>query len=801
MKTDQGEYNLNSVITEREIKVLQFDQVRQQLALLTNSPLAEKKAMEIAPSSDFDKVYDLQNKTSEGRLLCRRNLFSPSRVVDIEPYLSRADKGSLLAGYELAAVMIFLKAVKRWVVFFKDSDHRDLFPLLSEMAGQLDNCPSLASALEKSLDEEGNILDSASTLLSSLRRQKISLQNKIRDKLDEYLKNSNYRRYLQDNLVTIRGERFVLPVKQEYRQNVKGIVHDQSASGATLFIEPLPVVQMQNEVTSLQRQEEQEIERILYQLTSDVGSHLSPLSVNQIVYAELDLAVAKGKLSLSGEGIQPDLKSDIKYFIKLVDAFHPLLEGERVPLSVDLGEEVQTLVLTGPNTGGKTVALKTIGLLIIMAQCGLHIPAAKATALSVFKSIRADIGDEQSIAQSLSTFSGHMRNIIETVEAAKPGSLVLLDELGAGTDPSEGSALAMAILDELTVKGAITVATTHVNELKLFAQVQELMQNAAMEFDPETLSPTYRLLQGVPGQSNAFYIAERLGLAPVVIEKAKSFVHRSHDQVESVIASLVEDQQRYERDSRKAAMDRSRAEVVMEELEKEKELLRARRDDILGEAREEARQILRDAKDSADRLLKELRNMKADGAELSLARAEQLRRDINTARIETGSLGYDDKEAIGLRERDLTIGLQVYVPSLRQKGEVISFSKDEAHLQVGPIKVQLPLEELQKLDVNKKDEKKGKDYKGGYSVSKDLTVSSSIDLRGLNFDEARPLVDKLFDNALWAGLKRVDLIHGKGTGKLKKALQEYLKDHSLVESYRSGLPGEGGDGVTVVRIK
>ena len=792
---------MSSVITEREVKVLQFDQIRQRLAQLTSTPLAEKKAMEITPSSDYSEVLEAQNKTSEGRLLCRKNLFLPSRVVDIEPYIFRADKGSLLAGNELSAVMLFLKAAKRWVVFFKDSDNRDLFPLLSEMAGQLNTCPSLASALERSIDEDGNVLDGASSLLSSLRRQKLSLQNKIRDKLDEYLRNSNFRRYLQDNLVTIRGDRFVLPVKQEYRQNVQGVVHDQSASGATLFIEPLPVVQMQNDLITLQRQEEQEIERILYQLASDVASFKPELTANQVVYTELDLTVAKGKFSLTGECNQPELKNESNYTIKLIDAFHPLLEGEKIPLSVELGEKVRTLVLTGPNTGGKTVALKTIGLLIIMSQCGFHIPAAKETSISVFKKIRADIGDEQSIAQSLSTFSGHMKNIIETVENARPGSLVLLDELGAGTDPSEGAALAMAILDELTVQGALTVATTHINELKLFAQVQELMQNAAMEFNPDTLTPTYKLLQGVPGQSNAFYIAERLGLGPNVIEKAKNFVHRSHDQVESVIASLVEDQQRYERDSRKAALDRNRAEVMMEELEKEKTLLRARRDDILNEAREEARQILKGAKDSADRLLKELRSMKAEGAELSLARAEQLRRDINTIYSGANYFDREGKDAIAIRAEDLSIGLQVYVPSLRQKGEIIAFSKDEAHLQVGSIKVQLPLEDLQKLDEKYKDKKKGSDHKGGYSVEKDLSITSSIDLRGLNFGEARPLVEKLIDDALLAGLKRIDLIHGKGTGKLKKALQDYLKGHALVDDYRSGAPAEGGDGVTVVRIK
>ncbi len=795
-----------AVVTSRELKILEFESIREMLAAMTVSPMAKEKAGSLEPSGSHDAVLRMQQETGEGRLLCSKNAFNPSVVEDIKPFLERSLKGAMLSGAELVAVMRFLKAAGRWKVFFKNRDHAELYPLMAELGAKIDACSDLLKALELSLDEEGAVLDSASAALASLRRKKLSYQDRIREKLDQYLRSSTYRRYLQDALVTIRGGRYVLPVKQEYRQNLEGVVHDQSSSGATVFIEPLPVVEMQNTLASVQKQEEEEIEKILIQLSGRVAQAENGLMQNRELYTELDFIVARGRLSLKMKGSEPRLLDQSEQEVYLDNAVHPLLEGHKVPLQVELGGEVRTLVVTGPNTGGKTVSLKTIGLLAIMAQSGLHLPAGRDTKLSVFKQIRADIGDEQSIVQSLSTFSGHMKNIISIVEEAGSGSLVFFDELGAGTDPTEGAALAMAILEELTGKGTLTVATTHINELKLFAQVQDNMQNAAMEFDLETLAPTYRLLQGVPGQSNAFHIAGRLGLPDDVLEKAKSYMHRSHDQVESIIASLVEDQQRYSRDSRQAELERSRAESLMSELEKERELLRARRDDILKQARDEARQIVRRTKSSADQIIKELQDLKKTGSDQAQARAEQIRSQIHEMRKETET-GADEDEPEGppLKEEDLTVGQTVYINSIKQRGEVTGFSRDEATVQVGSIKVNLPVSELrwirEHLDKGPKKEEGKPAVAGSYSIDKEPPASSSIDLRGLTLEEAVPLVEKHLDNSIWAGLKQVDLIHGKGTGKLKHGLREYLKNHKVVSSFRAGEPGEGGEGVTVVELK
>jgi len=793
---------LVDVITEREINILEFDQIRYLLAEMTASPMGRSYAVGLIPGAEFQEVHEKLKETGEGKLLCAKNAFIPARVEDIGPLLNRARKGAMLSGTELAAVMNFIKAVRQWQSFFKHDENTELYPLMAAQVSHFYTCADLLNALVRSVDQDGNVLDSASDALNSVRRKKQSLQGKIRDKLDEYMRSGHYRRYLQEALVTIRGGRYVLPVKQEYKQHLDGVVHDQSASGATIFVEPMPVVQMQNELTALNRREEQEIERILLQLSTQAADAGDDLLRNIEIYGNLDFIVARGRLSLDMNAREPVLINTEVPFFQFYDAVHPLLPGERVPLTVELGEHARTLVVTGPNTGGKTVALKTIGLLAVMAQCGLYLPAGKDTKLPVFNKIRADIGDEQSIIQSLSTFSGHMRNIIAIIEEAGTGSLVLFDELGAGTDPSEGSALAMAILDELTRKGALTVATTHINELKLFAQVQENMQNAAMEFDLDTLEPTYRLLQGVPGQSNAIHVAGRLGLSVNVLKKARSFLHRSHEQVEEVIARLVEDQQRYSRDSRQAARERSRAEQLMEELEEERRLLRARRDDILREAREEARRLVKKTKGTADEMIKELRSAKQEETEQARARAEDIRRQINLMREEIEP-EYEETEFEGLPEEELYVGREVYIHSLKQKGEIIALSTGEAQVQVGPLKATLPVHELRKVEEKseKKEAPADKMQSVSYSVDKDLAVSNAVDLRGTTLDEAKPLVDKLIDNALWAGLNQVSLIHGKGTGKLKQGLRAYLKEHGLVRSYRSGDASEGGDGVTVVEIK
>ncbi len=791
------------VIRSREIAILEFDRIRQDLATLTVSPMGLSKVSELEPLADLALVKIRQKETGEARLLCARSTFAPAAVEDITPLLSRAAKGALLYGADLARVKVFIRAARRWPQFFREGDYLELYPLLAEQATLIKPAVELGSQLEKAIDEDGNILDSASPELASIRAKKQNLQNKIRDKLEDYIRSSKYRRYLQEALVTIRSGRYVLPVKQEYRQQLDGVVHDQSASGATLFIEPLPVVRMQNDLVSLQRQEEQEIEKILYRLSSLVAAAEADLTQNIVLYGELDFIIARGRLSLKLSGVEPLLlEADASSEIYLINALHPLLPGEKIPLTVRIDEQVSTLVITGPNTGGKTVTLKTIGLLSVMAQSGLHIPAEQGTRLTVFNRIRADIGDEQSIAQSLSTFSGHMKNIIDILEAAGSHSLVLFDELGAGTDPSEGAALAMAVLSELTARGVLTVATTHINELKLFAQAQERMQNASMEFDPNTLSPTYRLLQGVPGQSNALHIAEQLGLDKSLLDNARTFLHRTHDQVESVIASLVEDQQRYQRDSRQAAIDRSRAEVILSDLENDRELLKARREDILQQAREEARLLLRSTKSTAEQLLKELKAIKSEQSAGSDLHIERIRQDLGQLRRDVDGSEESDYDEEGLTAEDLAVGELVFIPSIKQKGEVISIAGDEVLVQVGSIKVNLTPRDLRwEKSSQQRPKKKQLSTGGGYSVDKDLAISSSVDLRGLNFDEAQPLVDKLLDNALWAGLNRVDLIHGKGTGKLKEALRGYLQTHPLVGKLRSGNPAEGGEGVTVVDLK
>ncbi|MEW5785381.1 MAG: endonuclease MutS2 [Bacillota bacterium] len=787
---------MNGIITEREIKVLEFDQIRQRLASLTATPPARRQALDLLPSADVATVERLQRETDEGRLLGARGAFSPPAAADIEPYVLRADKGGVLSGAELAAVALFLKGVHRWRQFMKSEAQRDLYPLLAGLVAGLDGSPGLARDLERSIDPEGAVLDGASALLTALRRQQRVFQERIREKLDSYLRNTGFRRYLQEAIVTIRGGRFVLPVKQEYRHRVEGVLHDQSASGATLFIEPLPVVQLQNQLTVVTNQAEREIERIFSELSAAVAAARDQLLQDRALYTELDLIAARGRLSLEQKGVAPQIIREGKPRLHLAQARHPLLPGSVVPLNIRLGDDHRVLIITGPNTGGKTVALKTIGLLAVMAQSGLHIPAGDESALFIFECIRADIGDEQSIAQSLSTFSGHLKNIVSILAETGPSSLVLFDELGAGTDPSEGAALAMAVLAELSAAGTLTVATTHINELKLFAQVREGTQNAAMEFDQETLAPTYRLLQGVPGQSNAFVIAGKLGLPAAVLEQAKGFLRQEHGEMEEVIASLVEDQRRFSRDSRQAALERARAEAMLENLEREKEKFREQRDEIIRQAREEARYLVRRAKTTVDALIRELHQIRGAAGSEALARAEQLRGELHQLRREADQ-GSELEEQLPAPEPDLAPGKTVLVHSLKQKGEILSLTEDEALVQVGSIKVHVPRHDLRRW---REQGPPGKPAAGGYTMQKAQAVRNEVDLRGLTVEEAIPAVEKLFDDAIWAGLSKVTLIHGKGTGKLKEGLRPFLQEHRLVKEFRAGLPNEGGGGVTIITL-
>ena len=792
---------MRQVIREREIKALEFAVIRNDLAELTLTPMGRQMALEMIPAADRSVVERLQKETNEGRLLCARGIFTPQAAGDIEPLVLRAQKGGILSGAECAHLALFLKGISRWRQFVKSYDQRDLCPLLSEMVSRLNGFTELARRLQASVDEEGKLLDEASPLLSDLRRKQRALQERIREKLDGYLRDPHTSRYLQDPIITIRSGRYVLPVKQEYRRQLNGVLHDQSASGATLFIEPMPVVQLQNQLTALFAQAEREIERILSEFSSIVAGIATGLLADRMIYGELDFIVARGRLSLRLKGCEPQLLNSEELRLSLAGARHPLLKEGAVPLSVNLDDENRVLIITGPNTGGKTVALKTIGLMCIMAQCGLHLPADGESALSVFEIIRADIGDEQSIAQSLSTFSGHMQNIIsvmqELEELSRPASLVLFDELGAGTDPSEGAALAMSILAELSRCGSLAVVTTHLSELKLFAQVEDGMQNAAMEFDSETLSPTYRLLQGVPGQSNALVIAGKLGLAHNLLETARAKLHREHEQIEQIIRSLTEDQRRVQQDSRQASLNRAQTEQVLEQLKQEKERTRAQREEIICAAREEARGLLRLVKHKSDTLIGELKQIGAAGKDDALTRSEQLRRELLSLRREMElTAGEPEEEPLPVSADELAPGREILVHSLRQKGEIISLSGDEAVVQVGPMKVHVSCRELRRWQ-GKSEEP---DRQSGYALKNDPGVRGEIDLRGMTVDEAVPAVDKYLSDLTWAGLTRATLIHGKGTGRLKEGLRLYLKEHRQVKCFRGGLPGEGGAGVTVVEL-
>lgn len=786
------------VITPREIEALEFNEIRRRLAACTVTPMAHRAAETLLPSADQDVVEQRLQETGEGRLLQARGSFSPSPVDNVNPPVTRAEKGGALQGSELAAISAFLKGVQRWQRFFREGENSENYPLLDRLTFLMDGCAALSRELVRSIDPQGDVLDSASPELAALRRRERRLQENIREKMDSYLRNPAQRRLLQEALITIRGNRFVLPVKQEYSRQISGVVHDQSASGATLFIEPLPVVQLQNELRGVQNEIEREIERILRLLSSLVAEEAAALRSDCALYGRLDLICARGRLSLEQSAAPPQLLLDGKQQLYLEQARHPLLGAAAVPLTVKLDQSSRVLVITGPNTGGKTVTLKTVGLLAVMVQSGLHIPAGRSSLLPVFETIRADIGDEQSIEQSLSTFSGHLKNIVSISEQHGPAALSLFDELGAGTDPSEGAALAMALLALLARRGGLTVATTHINELKLFAQVREGMQNAAMEFDEETLAPTYRLLQGIPGRSNALVIAEKLGLPPEVLQEARSLLVRGHEDVESVIGSLIGQQQRLARESESASQEREKAAALRLELEDERDKLRARREQILGEARDEARKMVRRARSTADLIIRELRRLRAEGGGgAALAGAEEARRELQQLRREL-EIDAEPEEAPPLSASELAVGKIVFVQSLQQRGEILSLSGDEALVQVGTLRVHLPQRELRRLRERASPIKMP--ARSNYTIKKEGAISPEINLQGKTVEEAIPLVDKLLDDALWAGLGQVTIIHGKGTGKLKEGLRGYLREHPLAKSLRGGVAGEGGSGVTVVTV-
>lgn len=726
-------------------------------------------------------------------------------IHDIRDSLKRVEIGAILNPGELLKTADVLRAVRNLKSYASnDRIKTDEDNIVSELIGCLESNKRIEDRIYMSILSEDEIADNASPTLANIRRQIRNAQESIKDKLNDIIRSSRYQKYIQEPIVTLRGDRYVIPVKQEYRTEIPGLIHDSSASGATIFIEPMAVVEANNHIRELKIKEQAEIEKILGELTGEIRGIVDSLKSNVSILGRLDFIFAKARLSLDYNCVCPVLNDEHKILIK--KGRHPLLDKKTVvPIDFWIGEDFNTLVVTGPNTGGKTVTLKTVGLFTLMTQAGLHIPANEGTKMSIFKKVYADIGDEQSIEQSLSTFSSHMKNIVGILKDVDEDSLVLFDELGAGTDPTEGAALAMSILEYLRNKGSTTVATTHYSQLKAYAVTTKFVENACCEFNVETLRPTYRLLIGVPGKSNAFAISKRLGLFDDIIEKAKEFLTQDDIKFEDMLMSIEKNLNQSENEKMKAESYRLEAEKLKKELEEQKRKLAENRERLIQEARAEARKILLEARKEAEEIISKMRRLEQEVHNAQRQKeAEELRlklkRKVDSIE-ETLELPLAPKNALVKPPENLKPGDSVLIVNLDQKGTVITPpDKDgEVVVQAGIMKINVHISNLKLVDEQKIVLNNSGIGKIGMSKAK--SISTEIDVRGYNLEEAIESVDKYLDDAYLSGLTEVSIIHGKGTGVLRSGIQKFLKSDSRVKSFRLGKYGEGESGVTIVELR
>ncbi|MCH7322311.1 endonuclease MutS2 [Solibacillus sp. MA9] len=787
------------MIEQRALKTLEFDKVREQVAAFCTNSIGKQAIDELVPETDFETVVELLAEMDEGLAILRVKGNVPlGGIFDVRPHARRSQIGGMLSPMELMEIASTIRASRILRNFIEDIEtEKDIeIPHFIERKEQMPVLTTLQQEINDCIDDNGAVLDSASAVLRSIRQSLRSEESKVRQKLESLTRGSNATKMLSDTIITIRNDRFVIPVKQEYRSHYGGIVHDQSASGQTLFIEPESVIQANNEVQRLKVKEKAEIERILLELTSKVAEVGHDIFVLVQLLGEIDVILAKGKYGQANKCTMPKMNQE--GYTRLVRARHPLLPiEEAVANTIEFGRDVTAIVITGPNTGGKTVTLKTVGLCTIMAQSGLPVPALDGSELAVFEQIFADIGDEQSIEQSLSTFSSHMVNIVDILSKFDDKSLVLFDELGAGTDPQEGAALAISILDEVVDRGARVMATTHYPELKAYGYNRPLVVNASVEFDIETLSPTYRLLIGVPGRSNAFEISKRLGLTNTIIDRAKSFTGTDRHEVESMIASLEESRLRSEREADEAHALLEDAAQIRAELEERLRIYDDKKESLEKKAKEKARKIVDEAKREAENVIAELREMK----KLAAANVKEHEFIDAKKRLDEASPKENKvlQKAVAARERkqNLQIGDEVKVLSYGQKGTILDKSSDEWVVQIGILKMKLPDSDLEYI----KPEKEQVTRPNMNVKNRNSHVKLELDLRGERYEDALIRTEKYLDDALLANYPRVSIIHGKGTGALRQGIQSFLKNHKRIKSYRYGEAGEGGFGVTVVELK
>jgi len=789
----------------KALRILEFDKILNTLADFTGNESVKKRILNLIPTSDLGEAQFLQNQTNEATsMLLKYGEIQNLTVANITASLKRTSMGSVLTPKELLDIARVLYVSRNAKRYLENGDEE--YQILGEIKNALTAIKPLEEQIYMCIISEEEIADNASGELSSIRRKIRNIQGKIKEMLDSVIRSEKYKKYLQDPIVTMRGDRYVIPVRAEYRSEVNGIVHDTSSSGATLFIEPMSVVNANNEIRDLRAKEQAEIERILAALSAEVSEYKDALSANYETICELDFIFCKGRLSAKYGGSEPKLND--KGIIQLKKARHPLIAHKNVVANdIYLGGDFDTLVITGPNTGGKTVTLKTIGLFCIMAACGLHIPANDNSQVAIFDSIWADIGDEQSIEQSLSTFSSHMTNIVNIVNKAGKNSLVLFDELGAGTDPIEGAALAVAILEYLRLAGATTAATTHYSELKLFALSTPGVCNASCEFDVKTLKPTYKLLIGVPGKSNAFAISSKLGLDVNIIERAKSLMSEDNVRFEDLIGDRQESKKVADEEAKKAILLRREADELRDKISTQKQMLEDKRQKMLDEARREAKRIILDAKEESSAVIKELNKLKKNASKLNIDKSVEDAR--SRLRKKEGALdeSFSDvlkKKSAQSAPKTVKVGQSVEVLSFGQVGEVIKEPDNDKNVQVqiGVLKVTVKLSDLRLAEkVNEKKNKKQEQKAYVGYVSKKMDIKTEIDLRGMNLEEAMMETDRFIDDAYMAGLTQISIIHGKGTGILRSGISDMLKRHRLVKSHRLGMYGEGEDGVTIAELK
>ena len=794
-------------MNEKTLRILEFHKIIDRLVSLAGSAPGKQLCRELTPSDDIVEIRQMQAETADAlKRIIQKGSISFAGVSDLRGSLKRLEVGASLNAQELLGVCRLLDAAKRVKAYARDvreTKEEQEDDSLDEMFRKIEPLTGLANEIRRCIIAEDEIADDASSALRQVRRSMDQTHEKIRSTLSGMV-NGSARAYLQDAVITQRNGRFCLPVKAEHRKDVPGMIHDQSSSGSTIFIEPMAVVRLNNDLRELEIQEKKEIEAVLARLSEETAGNSDLLISNVSILTRLDFIFARGMLAKGYNGYEPDFNTE--GIIDIRKGRHPLLDSRKVvPVDIRLGDGYDLLVISGPNTGGKTVSLKTAGLFTLMGQAGLHIPAAEHSRLALFDEVYADIGDEQSIEQSLSTFSSHMKNIVSFWNHADENSLILFDELGAGTDPTEGAALAIAILSSLHRRGIRTIATTHYSELKLFALETPGVENACCEFDVQTLRPTYRLLIGIPGKSNAFAISTRLGLPDDIIEEAKEHISQEAENFEDVVAGLEDTRRQAELELEDAHRSRAEAEKLRNSLQNRQDRLEESREKMLSSAREEARQILREAKEYADAVIR--RYNKLGG---SAGTAREMEQERTKLRERIGALDADiaeknrQKAKKTARVRELKLGDSVQVISMGLKGTVSTLpdAKGNLFVQMGILRSQVNIDDLAFLEEAQSENIRSKKSSAGtIRMQKSSSVSTQINLLGKTTDEALTELDKYLDDAYMAHVPSVRIVHGKGTGTLRKAVHNYLRRQKHVESFRLGEFGEGDSGVTIVTFK